>query len=330
MLSRCLVLCLLVLASGCTPITHIHDPGNTYTAETTYLREVERYPYISIASHEVPEGILAFRDLTYVNYGRRALQLDMYAPEPTMTEARPAIVLVHGGGWRAGHREGLAPLAIALALRGYVVATISYRLSPEAPYPAAIHDTKAAIRWLRSQADTYGIDPEKIAVGGASAGGQIAALTGVTNGMPAFDPQAAHSHISSDAQVIVNLDGLSDFTSPEALKHEDDPRKNPSAAGQWFGGRYAEKTELWHEASPINYVRRGMPPIIFINSAQPRFSVGRDEMVAKLRANVVPHHVETLPDSPHSFWFFDPWLQPTAKIMADFLDVQFRYQMTCH
>jgi acetyl esterase/lipase len=121
-------------------------------------------------------------------------------------------------------------------------------------------------------------------------------------------------------QAVVSIDGLSDFTSELALKYEDDPKKNPSAAGAWFGGRYAEKTALWREASPIQYVRAGMPPILFIGSGQPRFSAGRDEMVAKMNAAGVPTQVTVLEDTPHSFWMFDPWLQPTVDATVEFLD----------
>ncbi|WP_027328921.1 alpha/beta hydrolase [Marinimicrobium agarilyticum] len=292
---------------------------NTYTAENTFEKEVKNFPFIEIASRELPEGVIAEHDLTYVQYGRRALQLDLYRPEERVAQARPAIVLVHGGGWRSGYRENLTPLAQALAQRGIVAANISYRLAPEAQFPAAIHDVKAAIRWLRQNADAYGVDPDKIAVGGTSAGGQIASLTGVTAGNTYFDPQQASSEVSSDVQAIVNIDGLSDFTSEEARKHEDDPSKNPSAAGSWFGGRYAEQTERWHKGSPTYYVHEDMPPIFYLNSARERFGVGRDEMIEKMKPLGVPYRTEKFDNTPHTFWLFDPWLQPTADEVADFL-----------
>jgi acetyl esterase/lipase len=121
-------------------------------------------------------------------------------------------------------------------------------------------------------------------------------------------------------QAIINIDGLSDFTTELALKYEDDPKKNPSAAGAWFGGRYAEKTEQWRAASPINYVKPGMPPILFIGSAQPRFSAGREAMMAKMSQAGVKSDKLILPDTPHSFWLFDPWLQPTVDATINFLD----------
>ena len=323
----------LALMLGCSttaPVTSVNDPQNTYTPADTYIKYVKDFPQMRMLDGKLPEGILAFKNLTYVNYGARELQLDLYAPEPTMADQRPAIVLVHGGGWRAGYRENMMPLAHQLALRGYVTATISYRLSPEAEYPAAIHDVKAAVRWLRENAKTYGVNPERIAVAGGSAGGQIAALVGMTNGDVKFDPQASKSLFTSDVQAVINIDGLSDFTSEEARKYEDDPRKNPSSAGQWFGGNYATKTALWHEASPIYHVSKGKPPVLFINSSQARFSVGQAEMIKRLEEAKINYHAEKFSDAPHSFWLFYPWAKPTATMMANFLDAQFAYKMMCH
>ncbi len=311
-------LALLLLGCNNTVITEPPvDFENTYTAENTFEQTVKQFPHIEIASLAVPEGVRVERDLTYVQYGRRALQLDMHLPESGTV--RPAVVLVHGGGWRSGYRENLTPLANALAERGFVVANISYRLAPEAQFPAAIHDVKAAIRWLREHADTYGADPGRIAVGGTSAGGQIASLTGITAGDPYFDPQQEESKTSSDVQAILNIDGLSDFTSEEARHFEDDPSKDPSSAGSWFGGRYAEQTERWHKGSPTYYVHADMPPILYLNSARERFGVGRDEMIAKMEPLGIQYHVHRFDNTPHTFWLFDPWLQPTADEVAAFL-----------
>lgn len=317
------LLVLTLVIGACQTVTSINDPTNTYTPETTYQKLIGDYPFISVASRTVPISVQEIKNITYVQYGKRALQLDLYLPKGTRQQNRPAIIFVHGGGWGAGYRTNFTPFAIAMAEHGYVAATISYRLSGETQYPAAIHDVKAAIRWLRKNAKQYGVNPNQIAISGGSAGGQIASLTGVTNGLDKFDPQANQSPISSEAQAIVNIDGLSDFTSETARFHEDDPRKKPSAAGAWFGGRYAEKAELWHEASPTFYVTKSTPPILFLISAQDRFSVGHKEMIEKMKPFGTPYKVAQIPNSPHSFWLFDPWLQPSVDIVVNFLDQQF-------
>lgn len=296
----------------------------SYTAETTYAKLAPKYPFIKIASSEVPASVEALRGITYVRHGGRDLQLDLYLPKARAAKALPGIVFVHGGGWRTGVRTNFAPMAIRMAERGYAAATASYRLSPEAPYPAAIHDVKAALRWMRAHAGDYGIDPARLAVAGGSAGGQIASLVGVTNGVGRFDPDAMPGAVSSAAQAIVNIDGLSDFTSEAARRYEDDPAKQPSSAGAWFGGRYAEKEALWREASPTFYVNAKTPPILFIGSGQARFSVGREEMIAKMDAAGVASRVLVLPETPHSFWLFDPWLGPTVEATVRFLDEQMR------
>ncbi len=318
-----ILFCALGLGA-CQTVTQIDDPSNTYTPEATYQKLIGEYPFISIPDQKLPSSVKEIKNISYVRYGKRVLQLDLYLPVSKIDQARPALIFVHGGGWRSGYRTNFAPFAMAMAERGYVAATISYRLSGEAQYPAAIYDVKTAVRWLRANAKKYDVNPKQIAIAGGSAGGQIASLTGVTAGIFKFDPQAKKSSVSSDVQAIINIDGLSDFTSEAARFHEDDPRKTPSAAGAWFGGRYADKTELWHEASPIFYVNKNTPPILFLISAQERFSVGHKEMIEKMKPLGIPYQVTKIPNTPHSFWLFDPWFKTSVDAVAKFLDQQFK------
>ncbi|ATQ74077.1 lipase [Massilia violaceinigra] len=314
-----------VLLSGCAGMTDHKIPAAVpYNAATTYAKLVKAYPFIQIADTRTNAEIVTISGMGYVRRGAHLLQLDLFLPPQATRDKAPvaAVVLVHGGGWRSGERSNMAPLAARLAARGIAAAVIDYRLADEARYPAAIHDVKAALRWMRANSAAHGIDPRRIAVAGGSAGGQIASLVGVTNGMSKFDPDGAGSAVSSAAQAVINIDGLSDFTSSAARANEDDPKKKPSAAGFWFGGSYADAAALWHEASPTFYVERRTPPMLFIGSGQARFSVGRDEMAGKMHAAGVAAKVVMLPDSPHSFWLFDPWITPTAEAMADFLTTQ--------
>ncbi|OFA01840.1 carboxylesterase NlhH [Duganella sp. HH101] len=299
------------------------DPANAYDARHTYDKLLRDYPSIRIASAALPVDVRRVADQTYAQYGQRCLKLDLYLPLAARADGgMPVVVLVHGGGWRAGFRAEFAPMAVRLAQQGYAAAALSYRLSGEAPYPAAIHDVRAAVRWVRVHAGLYHLDPQRVALAGGSAGGQIASLAGVTGHLDHFDPGAADSGVSSAVQAIVNIDGLSDFTAEAALKYEDDPAKQPSAAGAWFGGRYADKAALWAEASPIRYVRAGMPPLLFIASAQPRFSVGREAMAEAMARAGAASQTIVLPGTPHSFWLFDPWLQPTVDATVAFLNRQ--------
>ncbi|WP_370662061.1 family 43 glycosylhydrolase [Massilia oculi] len=275
-----------------------------YNAETTYRKLAADYPFIRIASGTAPAPVQVRKDLVYAVRGDTSLALDLYLPARGKRPA-PLVVLVHGGGWRSGDRSEMAPLAARLAARGYAAASVSYRLSGQAPYPAAIDDVRQAVGWLQASAERFGVDPARVAIAGGSAGGQIAALVGMTD--------------RGAIRAVVNIDGLSDFTSAEALRHEDDPAKSPSAAGAWFGGRYAEQREVWHAASPISHVDMASPPVLFIVSGVPRFSAGREAMMAKLRSHGVLAETVALPGTPHAFWLFDPWLAPTVDAMGDFL-----------
>ena len=123
---------------------------------------------------------MVFSDLEYARVGEKSLLLDLYLP-PEGESPWPVIVWIHGGAWRTGNRAD--PPALFLVERGYAVASISYRLSREAIFPAQIHDCKAAIRWLRARAGEYDLDPARIGVWGASAGGHLAALLGTSGGV---------------------------------------------------------------------------------------------------------------------------------------------------
>ncbi|MFC5548742.1 alpha/beta hydrolase fold domain-containing protein [Massilia aerilata] len=312
---------LLLVSAG----TAAQPPApESYTAATTYKKLAPAYPFIRIAGSEAPASVRALTGITYVQRGGHALQLDLYLPAQPKAGPVPGIVFVHGGGWRAGVRANFAPMAIRMAERGYAAAAISYRLSPEALYPAAVQDARVAVRWMRTHAAEYGIDPSKIAIGGGSAGGHIAALAGVSGDAARFDPDGGPGTVSSAVQAIVNIDGLSDFTSEAARRYEDDPARQPSSAGAWFGGRYAAMPALWREASPLFYVNAKTPPVLFIGSAQPRFSSGREEMVARMREVGVPSRVVLLPETPHSFWLFEPWIGPTVEATVAFLDAYLR------
>ena len=124
----------------------------------------------------------------------------------------PAILCIHGGGFRAGTRQGYDGLCVQLAEQGYVAVTVSYRLAPKYPFPAAIHDVKAAVRWLRANAAKYHIDPERIGVTGGSAGGHLAQFLGVTGDVKEFEGDGGNPEQSSRVACVVNYYGPSDFT----------------------------------------------------------------------------------------------------------------------
>ncbi|WP_160154107.1 alpha/beta hydrolase [Microbulbifer sp. ALW1] len=296
---------------------------DSFNVNSAFAKAHKQYPAIEIARVEPAAGTQVRRNLVYrrIESDERALHLDLFLPS-VGAALQPAVLLVHGGGWRSGNRTLQEPMAIYLANRGFVTATVEYRLSLEAQYPAGMQDLKSALGWLRLNADKYGIDPARIAVLGASSGAQMATLVGVTPGMEAFATVPSRGRDS--VQAIVNLDGVVSFITPMALKFENDPRKNPSAAGAWFGGRFEEVPDLWRQASPLEYAGAGSPPTLFINSSHPRFHAGRDQYIARLAVHDIPSEVVTHDDSPHPFWLFQPWFNPTAERVADFLQRQLK------
>jgi pectinesterase len=310
-----LSLCLGALAlCHCAAQTRLPEPvDNGYTFESSYHKLRPHYPQLERALVILPASVHVDRDLVYKRIGTRDLQLDLFIPRRPRQTPLPAVVLVHGGGWRTGSRPLLYPLAIELAQRGYAAATVSYRLSGEALFPAAIEDVRDAVLWLQGQARRYRLDVERFALGGGSAGGQIAALVAYSGG----DLGSGGSR--AKVQALLNIDGLSDFTSPEALPFENDPRKKPSSAGAWLGGRYEEVPEKWRQASPIFYIDADAPPTLFLNSSQPRFHAGRDAAIARLSDLDIATRTVTYENAPHSFWLFSPWLQSTADDCARFL-----------
>jgi acetyl esterase/lipase len=158
---------------------------------------------------QVPEDVHYVPDLTYGTVGTTRLMLDVAYPKKG-NGPFPAVVLLHGGGWCLGSRKSNVPLALKLAHEGYVAVPVSYRLSGAAPFPAAIHDVKGAVRWLRAHAQTYPIDPERIAALGYSSGGHLACLLGATGGLARFEGDGGHKDQSSRVQAVVSYYGLTD------------------------------------------------------------------------------------------------------------------------
>ncbi|WP_288132277.1 alpha/beta hydrolase [Microbulbifer sp.] len=308
----------LVCAPGIALAKADFPVDDSFNIRAAYEKERKYRPYISIARQEPAEGVSVERNRVYRQIDDRALRLDLFRPGSGTSS--PAVLLVHGGGWRSGNKTLQEPMATYLANQGFVTATVEYRLSMEAKYPAGVQDIKSALCWMHRNAEELGIDRQRIAILGASAGAQLATLVGVTPGLSVYSDGSDRE--CETIAAIVNIDGVVSFTTPMALKHENAPHKNPSAAGYWFGGTYEEVPDLWREASPLEYAGAGSPPTLFVNSSNPRFHAGRALYREQLRAAGVVTEVKTFPDTPHPFWLFDPWFEPAAEKVSDFLSKQ--------
>jgi acetyl esterase/lipase len=317
-----LIITILLFCAIQIPAQNIGDdyPRDTsYTIYSAYFKYVQQYPSIKIVQPENSKAILRFENIIYANYENRKMYLDVF--QPFEGEKLPAVIMIHGGGWVSGDKSLLRPLAEKIAQAGYVVLLIEYRLAPEAKYPAAIFDIKTAIKWIKSNSDCYSVDTTKIALLGSSAGGQLAALVGTTSENKLFE-SGDSSNCSDKVQAIIDIDGVLDMTDPAESGKDDDP-DNPSVGKRWFGFTYKENPGIWEQASAVNYIDKNTPPIEFINSSFERFHAGRDEVVTQLKSYGTYYEIHTLPDSPHSFWLFDPWFEPTCKYVIDFLNKVF-------
>ncbi|MFP5039386.1 alpha/beta hydrolase fold domain-containing protein [Parasediminibacterium sp. JCM 36343] len=287
----------------------------SFTVASTYLKEQKRRPYIVVAAPKKSKTTIAQLDIPYKHIGQRELLLDVFYPKNTKHQ-KPAVLLVFGGGWRSGDKTQNHAMAVELANKGYVAVSAEYRLSPEAIYPAAVLDLKDVIKWMRANAMQYGIDTNKIAILGCSAGGQLAALIGTTNCNPKFEDTSSTQLVSSKVQAVVDIDGILAFHHPESAEG--------AVAAQWLGGTYAQQPEKWEDASALSHLDKRTVPFLFINSATARFHAGRDSMMKQMSTLGIYSEAQTIDDTPHPFWFFHPWFQPMMGYVVAFLEKQFQ------
>ena len=282
----------------------------SFTIHGTFIKEQKKRPYITIAAPSASKTVLIKKDIVFRKIKERELSLDVYFPKDTR-KRKQAVLLIFGGGWRSGDKSQNEAMATELANRGFVAVSADYRLSLEAPYPAAVYDLKDAIKWMKVNAKTYGIDSNMIATLGVSAGGQLAALIGSTNGITYFEDNLSNFAATSTVNAVVDIDGILAFHHPESAES--------AVAAQWLGGTYEQNPTNWKEASALEHVDKLAVPFLFINSSLPRFHAGRDDLIKKLNALHVYSEVHTMDDTPHPFWFFNPWFNPLMEYVDGFL-----------
>lgn len=286
-----------------------------------------------------PGNIRAYQGVPYaIRPGYRPLALDVYVPPQARSGARmPLVIYIHGGGWQGGNPKlsgamsDFPAVLASMARRGYVVASLSYRLSSEAQFPAAPADIRSGIRWLKDHAHQYGIDANKVGVWGASAGGQLAGLAATACTDPAFeDRQATASSTSPCVQAAVAWYGVFDFSTiaEQAGKIAGaPPHQNPnSGETRYLGCRLHEcSPELLKLASPISHVDRRDPPMLLIagtadHTVPPAQSKTMSDALEKAG---VEHRLLLIPGVDHSFIGRTPAETRTATITA--LDATFSF-----
>lgn len=296
-------------------VTGVRD--TSYSTKSAFKYDVKSHPSIKIVPEFHFNSVKEKRNIVYCEIGKRKLNLDAFYNTEKANSKRTAIIIIHGGGWRTGSREQHYPMSQKLASLGYVCFTPEYRLSTEALFPAAIYDLKAVIRWVRQNAEIYNFDPNKIAVLGFSAGGEMASFMGTTGNMPLFEGTSCNLEEKSNANAVVDIDGTLSFVHPDG--REGDDSKSISAGTYWFGYSKAENPKLWEAASPLSYVSVQTPPTLFINSAVPWMHAGREDYIKVLDKNGIYSEVKEFEGAPHSFCLYEPWFDPTIQYIDHFL-----------
>jgi acetyl esterase/lipase len=243
----------------------------------------------------LPAGVRRVANQTYHSPKEGDVLLDLYLPEKAPAAALPVIVWVHGGGWNKGSKEN-PPLGW-LATEGYAVASINYRLSWLARWPAQIDDVRAAVRWIRVNAAKHGLDPERIAVAGGSAGGHLAALAGT-------EPPPAGEKVPSRVRAVIDLYGPTDLltmpgNTPGAGRTDTDLARSNGA--RMLGGPVRERPELARAASALHHVSSDDPPFLILHGDRdPQVPLEQSQRLHEaLRAAGVSSELVVLPGAGH-------------------------------
>ena len=264
-----------------------------------------------------PDSVEMKTDLVYATYGSRELHLDLFLPK--IGEGPfPAVVYIHGGAWRFGSRVAFRRQAAHMATKGFVGACIEYRLSGEAKFPAAVHDSKAAVRWLRANSAKYNVNPDKIGAAGGSAGGYLVAILGTTHKVAALEGNGGSAGLSSRVQAVALFNPVTDFVRMAKEPGETEPGNK--SIHQLLGATFSENPKLWARASPITYVDQDSAPTLFLHGTKdPYWQYHQSvDMMERLRAVGVHAEIFTAEGAVHAFFNRPPWYQPTLERMEEF------------
>ncbi|MEO7652936.1 MAG: alpha/beta hydrolase, partial [Bryobacteraceae bacterium] len=245
------------------------------------------------------QDITVTRDIVYASNGGVPLHLDLY--KPSGKKMVTGIVVVRGGGWRQGDKEGFSKIATSLAKQGFAAACIEYRVLPEWKFPTQVHDVKAAVRWMRAQGAQYRVRREPIGAIGGSAGGHLVAMLGTSFRAADLEGDGGNANVSSRVQAVVAMAPVVDFTSLG--------KAQPDRNVEFIGGTYQNNEAVALRASPVTYLSRDSAPMLLMHSTADKLVPYAQslEMMERGKAVGVKTELVTIEDAPHGFWNNPRW-----------------------
>lgn len=277
----------------------------------------------------VPEGVAIVRDIAYLGPHRQQT-LDLYLPTRRPNgERSPEVVMIHGGGWVGGDKAEARSFNICttLAASGYVCASINYLLSPpEKRWPQQVYDCKNAVRFMRVNADKYGIDADHIGVIGGSAGGHLALMVAYTNRVPRLEPATPYPLVSDRVQCVVDMYGITDLLTRQKTDDTGKPTGQTFKTQALLTKTRDEDPALWKLASPVYHVSRNSPPTLILHGkADTTVDYEQARELAKvLKENSVDHQIVLLEGVGHTFdldsWKKKPLPEDVRSIVLKFFD----------
>lgn len=242
------------------------------------------------------QDVVVENDIEFSNPDNQHLLLNLARPKGV--GPFPAVLCIHGGGFRAGDRHGYDGLIRKLAERGYVAATVEYRLAPKYQFPAQVYDVKAAVRWMRANAARYHVDPQRIGVTGGSAGGHLVHFLGVTGDVKRFEGDGGNPDQSSRVACVVSYFGPSDFTKSYG-KSVDAAEVLPL----FLGGNLDQQRQRHIDSSPLYWVTPNAAPTLAIHGTKDNYVAHEQAvwMVDRLKTAGVEAELLTLEGAGHGF-----------------------------
>jgi len=257
-----------------------------------------------------PDNVTQTLDIKFKEIDGIELSLDIFEPKGD-TSPNPLIVITHGGAWEAGDKAAYRSYGLDFAALGYTVASINYRLSGQAAFPAAIEDTRDAIAFLRKNAAKYKIDPDRLVMFGSSAGGHLAAFTGLAANTPKVPYLKGVD--GKTVKAIISIFGPHDLTL--------DAHRNHRVTRLFLGKTFKQAPDLYREASPINHVDKNDPPVLLIHGSLDAIvpSKNSDLLAEKLKSAGVPVNYDKIEGWSHVMDFFSPIAERTLWQCYHFL-----------